>query len=80
MPFLKHACLALGLVLWLGHPGPAAAQEAQPEPSPAFLAAPAMPAGAASTFENWMEYLENWMGPGLPSWLVPSAVIHYQVR
>ena len=77
---LQRALQALGLVLLLPSQAPLRAQAASPRPPEALLAMAPMPSGKAANFETWVEYLEKWLGPDIPDWVVHSTVIHYSAR
>jgi hypothetical protein len=81
MPTLKPIILALALALSPPACPPLAAQE--PPPPEALRSALALPWASqqqSGRFEDWLEYMENGLGPDIPDWLVHSTVVHYSAR
>lgn len=77
MNILKQA---LRLALFLSTFGPLAAQPALPEPPQAIQAPAPLPLLGSVTFDRWLEYFENHVGPDLPELVLHSAPIHYSAR
>ena len=80
MSFLLRMLRCLGLALLGACLLPLGAQGDRPQPAPALAAHAIIPPGQAATLENWMTFLENWVGPELPEWMVHSTVVRYSAR
>ena len=89
IPF-ERAFRALGLTLALAGLAPAVrAQQAQP-PDRALAQPPALVQAVLptrlgdpatwSTFGQCLDYVERWVGRGLPDWVLHSAIINYPTR
>jgi hypothetical protein len=79
---LRFLVPALALALGLGSAWvPALAQlpPGRPVPPQAYLGAFPGPS-ALATFANCVNYLEAWLGPELPDWVVHSSVFTYTAR
>ena len=80
MSFLFRALLCLGLAL-LGSSLPTLhAQAPWPGPAPTLRSQEILPPDQASTLENWLTFLESWVGPELPEWVIHSTVVRYAAR